>query len=106
MMRDFKTAAKQFLDTVATFTSYELMDYSTFVIYTIFTTILALPRPELRSKVTRGAEILEVLHGLPQVKNFLFSLYECRYADFFKSLGKQFFNIKINFISLVILFFF
>jgi 26S proteasome regulatory subunit N7 len=51
MMRDFKTAAKQFLETVATFTSYELMDYNTFVIYTIFTTMVALPRPELREKV-------------------------------------------------------
>jgi len=87
LMRDFKTAAKQFLDTVATFTSYELMDYNTFVIYTIFCAIVALSRPDLRTKVTRGAEILEVLHGLPQVKNFLFSLYECRYADFFKSLA-------------------
>lgn len=87
MMRDFKTAAKQFLDTVATFTSYELMDYSKFVVYTIFATMVALPRPELRAKVTRGAEILEILHGLPEVKNFLFSLYECRYADFFKSLA-------------------
>lgn len=88
LMRDFKTAAKQFLDTVATFTSYELMDYDTFVIYTIFATMVALPRPQLRDKVTRGAEILEILHGLPQIKNYLFSLYECRYADFFKSLGK------------------
>jgi len=52
MMRDFKTAAKQFLD------------------------------------------------SLPQVKNFLFSLYECRYADFFKSLGKSIsFNLKKNEIS-------
>ncbi len=51
MMRDFKTAAKQFLDTVATFTSYELMDYNTFVIYTIFSTMLALSRPDLRQKV-------------------------------------------------------
>jgi len=87
MMRDFKTAAKQFLDTVATFTSYELMDYNTFVIYTIFTTMVALPSSELREKVTRCAEILEILHNLPQVRNFLFSLYECRYADFFKSLA-------------------
>lgn len=87
MMRDFKGAARQFLDTVATFTSYELMDYDTFVIYTIFCSVLALPRTELREKVTRGAEILEILHGLPQIKNFLFSLYECRYADFFKCLA-------------------
>ena len=51
MMRDFKTAAKQFLDTVATFTSYELMEYDTFVIYTIFCTMVALTRPDLREKV-------------------------------------------------------
>lgn len=87
LLRDFKTAAKQFLDTVATFTSYELMDYNTFVIYTIFVAMVALPRPELRDKVTKGAEILEVLHGLPPVRDYLFSLYECRYADFFKSLA-------------------
>ena len=53
MLRDFKSAAKQFLDTVATFTSYELMNYDTFVIYTIFCTMLALPRPELKSKVIK-----------------------------------------------------
>jgi len=87
MMRDFKTAARQFLDTVATFTSYELMDYNTFVVYTVLCSILALERPELREKVTRGAEILEILHGLPQIKSYLFSLYECRYADFFKNLA-------------------
>lgn len=88
IMRDFKTAAQRFLETVATFTSYELMEYNTFVIYTIFTTVLALSRTQLRDKVCKGAEILEILHGLPQIKNYLFSLYECRYADFFKSLGK------------------
>jgi 26S proteasome regulatory subunit N7 len=41
MLRDFKSAAKQFLDTVATFTSYELMNYDTFVVYTIFCTMLS-----------------------------------------------------------------
>lgn len=87
MMRDFKTASAQFLDTVATFTSYELMDYETFVIYTIFSTVVALSRTDLRDKVSRNAEILEVLHGLPQIKNYLFSIYECRYNDFFKSLA-------------------
>ncbi len=51
MMRDFKVASVQFLDTVATFTSYELMDYETFVIYTIFCTVLALSRTDLRDKV-------------------------------------------------------
>merc|ERR1712083_767762 len=49
-VRDFKTAATLFLDTVATFTSYELMDYATFVRYTVYCCMIALERPKLREK--------------------------------------------------------
>jgi 26S proteasome regulatory subunit N7 len=49
-IRDFKSAAELFLDTVATFTSYELMDYQTFVTYTVICCLLALERPKLREK--------------------------------------------------------
>lgn len=87
-IRDLKTASQLFLDTIATFTSYELMDYKMFVTYTVFSSMIALERPKLREKVTRGSEILEVLHSLPEVKDFLFSLYDCRYADFFKRLAQ------------------
>lgn len=51
-VRDFKSAASLFLDTVATFTSYELMDYESFVTYTVLCSMIALDRPELREKVT------------------------------------------------------
>lgn len=51
-VRDFKTAANLFLDTVATFTSYELMDYKTFVTYTVFCGMIALDRQDIREKVT------------------------------------------------------
>lgn len=40
-------------------------------------------------QVIKGAEILEVLHSLPSVRQYLFSLYECRYSVFFQSLGEQ-----------------
>ncbi|POI23813.1 hypothetical protein CIB84_012439 [Bambusicola thoracicus] len=86
-IRDFKQAAELFLDTVSTFTSYELMDYKTFVTYTVYVSMIALDRPDLREKVIKGAEILEVLHSLPAVRQYLFSLYECRYAAFFQSLA-------------------
>ena len=49
-IRDFKSAAELFLDTVATFTSYELMDYQLFVTYTVICCLLALERPKLREK--------------------------------------------------------
>jgi len=87
-IRDLKTASQLFLDTIATFTSYELMDYKMFVTYTVFSSMISLERPKLREKVTRGSEILEVLHSLPEVKDFLFALYDCRYADFFKRLAQ------------------
>ncbi|KAM6947112.1 26S proteasome non-ATPase regulatory subunit 6 [Anarhichas minor] len=86
-IRDFKQAAELFLDTVSTFTSYELMDYKTFVTYTVYVCMIALKRPDLREKVIKGAEILEVLHSLPNIRQYLFSLYECRYSVFFQSLA-------------------
>ena len=50
-VRDFKAAAQLFLDTISTFTSYELMDYVTFVKYTVYSSVIALPRQDLRKKV-------------------------------------------------------
>jgi len=87
-IRDFKSAAVFFLDTVSTFTSYELMDYQTFVRYTVYVAMIALPRNELRDKVIKGAEIQEVLHGLPDVKKYLLALYNCHYSEFFLSLAE------------------
>lgn len=86
-IRDFKGAANYFLDTVSTFTSYELMDYNTFVRYTVYVSMIALPRNELRDKIIKGSEILEVLHTNSDLKNYLFSLYDCHYSDFFKNLA-------------------
>ncbi|KAH8288762.1 hypothetical protein KR054_009357 [Drosophila jambulina] len=86
-VRDFKAAATFFLDTVSTFTSYELMDYPTFVRYTVYVAMIALPRNELRDKVIKGSEIQEVLHGLPDVKQFLFALYNCQYENFYVHLA-------------------
>ncbi|PNF18150.1 26S proteasome non-ATPase regulatory subunit 6 [Cryptotermes secundus] len=87
VVRDFKAAANFFLDTISTFTSYELMDYETFVRYTVYISMISLPRNELRDKIIRGSEILEVLHTNQDVKNYLFSLYNCQYADFFNNLA-------------------
>ena len=51
-IRDFKSAADNFLDSISTFTSYELMDYKTFVMYTVLANmIIWLKRVDLRQKV-------------------------------------------------------
>jgi len=84
--RDYKNAAQNFLESISTFTSYELMTYNKLVEYTILTSIISLKRAELGTKVIKGAEILECLHQLPSLNRYLHSLYECQYSDFFKSL--------------------
>jgi len=87
-VRNFSLAAKLFLDAISTFTSYELMDYVRFVEYTVWISILALDRSALHKEVIKGSEILEVLYQCPDVKKYLFSLYNCQYAEFFQELGR------------------
>ncbi|KAK8778654.1 hypothetical protein V5799_020004 [Amblyomma americanum] len=86
-VRDFKGAATLLLDTVSTFTCYELMDYQRFVTYAVLASMISLSRVELREKVVQGAEILQVLHGVPDIYEYLLSLYKCRYAIFFRKLA-------------------
>lgn len=62
-IRDFKQAAELFLDTVSTFTSYELMDYKTFVTYTVYVCMIALKRPDLREKVNHLFNKTHILYA-------------------------------------------
>lgn len=39
-------------------------------------------------QVVEGADINEVLHDLPLFKNYIYSLYNAQYADFFVALGE------------------
>lgn len=87
MVRDFKKATDLFLDSIATFTCYELMDYTQFVHYTVVAAIISLKRNELGKKIVEGSEIIENLFQLPLTKRYLDSLYEFHYADFFKCLA-------------------
>lgn len=84
--RDFKTAAENFLESISTFTSYELMKYVKFVEYTVLVSLISLKRSELGDKVVRGAEILECLHQQPTISQTLHSLYDCQYKEFFHAL--------------------
>lgn len=49
--RQLKRAANLLLDSVATFTTYELFSYEQCVFYAVSMAIVTLPRPDLRKKV-------------------------------------------------------
>ncbi|KAI9139098.1 26S proteasome subunit RPN7-domain-containing protein [Paraphysoderma sedebokerense] len=86
-IRDFSTAATLLLDTLSTFTSVELMEYKDFVKYAVLAALISLKRPDIKKKVLDAPEILEVIHEIPNLEDYMRSLYECKYSKFFESLA-------------------
>ena len=87
-VRDFKTAASLFIDTLSTFTCTELISYKEFIKYTIITTMVGLDRLTVKKKLISAPEVLEVIHEIQPYGKYMNSLYECKYKEFFESLGK------------------
>ncbi|VFQ71220.1 unnamed protein product [Cuscuta campestris] len=83
--RNFKKAANLFLDSISTFTTYELFPYDTFIFYTVLTSIITLDRVSLKQKVVDAPEILTVIGKIPYLSEFLNSLYDCQYKEFFSA---------------------
>jgi 26S proteasome regulatory subunit N7 len=88
MMRNFKQAAENFLDILATFTSTELVSFTTFIKYTVLTSIVSLDRATIGKKIVNSPEVLSVIHEVPEVQNLLNGLYRCDYQQFFKALSQ------------------
>lgn len=81
--KNFKKAAKLFLEALMTFTSYELFDYKTFVFYTAITNIISVDRTTLKNKVIDNSDVISCINEIPHLENFLNSFYDGRYGEFF-----------------------
>ncbi|CAO3646709.1 unnamed protein product [Mucor hiemalis] len=86
-IRDFKGASTLFLDTLSTFTSTEIMSYQDFVKYAVLTSLISLKRVDIKKRVLDAPEILEVISDIPHLEDFMTSLYNCKYDQFFRSLA-------------------
>jgi 26S proteasome regulatory subunit N7 len=87
MARDFSKASALFQESIATFTSTELMSYPTMIFYAIITCTLSMDRVSLKHKIVDASEILAVIREMPHLSDFLHGLYDCQYKQFFTSLG-------------------
>ena len=85
-IRDLKKASSLLLDSIATFTATELLPYNTFILYAITTSLVALPRAELKSKVIEAPEILQVIGEIPHVSGLVNGLYSCQYRTLMEAL--------------------
>ncbi|KAG5230279.1 26S proteasome non-ATPase regulatory [Salix suchowensis] len=94
--RNFKKAADLFLDSISTFTTYELFPYDTFIFYTVLTSIISLDRVSLKKKVVDAPEILTVIGKIQYLSEFLNSLYDCQYKSFFSAFAGLTEQIKLD----------
>lgn len=96
-IRNFKKSASLFLDTISTFTATELLDYKTYIFYTVLMGIVSLDRVTLKKKIIDAPEILQVIDEIPHLSPLLNSLYECDYEKFFLALASITDNLKVNY---------
>lgn len=95
-MREFAQATPLFLETIATFTSLELMTNAEFLLYTVLCAVFSLGRTEMKEKVIDCPEIHEFILQVPHLQEFMCSLFECKYNVFFETLAHMEDNMKRN----------
>lgn len=71
LARDMKESAELLVDCIATFSCNEICSYQDFIVYTILSNLLHLPRPQLKTKIIDGPEILSVASDIPIVVSYL-----------------------------------
>merc|ERR1719502_1665878 len=85
-VRDLKKASALLLDSIATFTASELLPYNQFIMYAVATSVIALPRAQMKPKVIDAPEILQVIGEIPHVGGLINGLYSCQYRTLMQSL--------------------
>jgi len=94
--RNFKQAAAYLLRVVPSFTATEVVDYETYIGYSVLANILHQDRVNLKKEVVDCPEILAEIDKMPEVKKMLHGLYECAYNKFFKALVNVMTMIKAD----------
>jgi len=86
-IRNFSQAASLLLETLSTFSAIELMDYQSYIFYTVLMSLVSLNRVTLKQKVLDAPEVLAVIDNIPNLGPLMNSLYTCNYSLFFTSLA-------------------
>ncbi|CAE7620146.1 RPN7 [Symbiodinium natans] len=83
--RNWKEAAKLFLNVMPTFTATELVEFKDFVFYAVIVAMVSMDRPTVRNQLVSSPEVLSVIKETPNLQEFLESYFYCRYKEFMKS---------------------
>eukprot|EP01024_Parvocaulis_polyphysoides_P004681 TRINITY_DN1116_c0_g1_i1.p1 TRINITY_DN1116_c0_g1~~TRINITY_DN1116_c0_g1_i1.p1 ORF type:complete len:409 (-),score=46.66 TRINITY_DN1116_c0_g1_i1:179-1405(-) len=95
-VRNFKQGSELLLDSVATFTTYEIMSYEQCVWYAVVASVISQSRVDLKKKVVDSPEILSLIHQMPLLQKYLNSYYNCNYKEFFTAFLSIYDEIEQN----------
>lgn len=82
LTRDMKGASSLLIDCIATFSCAELCSYTDFILYTMLTNVLHLPRMEIKKKIIDGPEIMSVKDDVSTAFELVAALYDCDYKRY------------------------
>jgi len=86
LSRDFEGTAELLLESVSTYTCYEMFDYKRFVFFTVLSALLTQARPVLKKQVVDSPDVRAVLGELGPLKQLLHSFHECKFDKFMAAL--------------------
>lgn len=86
LARDIKSSAGLLIDCIATFSCNEICSYKDFIVYSILSNLLHIPRPQLKEKIIDGPEILSVKIEIPVIIELTKSLYDCNYKAYLNAM--------------------
>jgi len=86
LMRDIKGAASLLVDCISTFSCTEFCTFNEFVVYSIVTNILHLPRTEIKDKIIDGPEIVTIVGEIPEAWELVNALYDCDYKSYLNAM--------------------
>jgi 26S proteasome regulatory subunit N7 len=85
-IRDVKKATDLLQSCIATFTCIEICEYTEFMFFALVTSVLNLPRNELKKKVIDNPQVITIIKDVEHMNVFVNSFYNCEYSSFFKKL--------------------
>lgn len=86
--RQFKKGSDLLLEALCAFSAPEYVSYRSFVFYAVCVSLTVLDRPAVKKKILSSSEVLQMWPDLPFLRDLVHSLYDCKYAEFFPSLGR------------------
>lgn len=84
--RRFSKASTLFIQTLSTFSSYEIFNFEQYIFYTVISAMLTLDRVSLKEKIIDSSEVMSVINKIPHLQSFLNAFYNGEYKTFFTEL--------------------